>query len=175
MKIVQRIERVLSRIEGGLLVLFLTVMVVLTFLQIVLRAFNTYGHFHWANTVMGYLDWAEPLVRLLVLWVAFLGASLLTGEKKHIKIDLMSELLPARWLPYREIILSAVCVVITALMTKASWSYVRMEWSFGGSLFLGMPTWIGQIILPLGFFLMLCRFVFRGVGEAVQILGGRRR
>ena len=61
MKIVQRIERILSRIEGGLLVLFLTAMVVLTFLQIVLRAFHTYGHFQWANTVVGYLDWADPL------------------------------------------------------------------------------------------------------------------
>ena len=175
MKILQRIERVLSRMEGWLLVLFLTVMVVLTFLQIMLRAFHIYGHFQWANTAMGYLDWAEPLVRLLVLWVAFLGASLITGENKHIKIDVMSELLPTRWLPYRELILSSACVVVSALMTKASWSYVRMEWSFGGSLFLGMPTWIGQVILPAGFFLMLCRFLLRGVGEAVQLFGGWRR
>jgi len=174
MKILQRIDRILSRIEGRLLVLFLTVMVILTFVQIVLRAFHTYGHFQWANSAMGCLDWAEPLVRLLVLWVAFLGASLLTGENKHIKIDLMSELLPTRWLPYREMILSSACVVITALMTKASWTYVHMERSFGGSLFLGMPTWIGQIILPLGFFLMLCRFLLRGLGEALQLLGGRR-
>lgn len=175
MKILQRIEKVLSRAEGGLLVLFLTVMVALTFVQIMLRAFHIYGHFQWANTLMGYLDWAEPLVRLLVLWVTLLGASLLTGENRHIKIDLLSELLPARWLPYRELILSSACVAVTALMTKASWSYVHMEWSFGGKLFLGMPTWIGQVILPAGFFLMLCRFVFRGVGEAVQLLSGWRR
>ena len=115
MKILQRIERLLSRVEGGLLVLFLTTMVVLTFLQIVLRAFHAYGHLQWANTLMGYLDWAEPLVRLLVLWVAVLGASLLTGENKHIKIDLMSELLPGRWLPYRELILSMACMVIPRL------------------------------------------------------------
>lgn len=174
MKTLQRLERSLGRIEGALLVLFLTVMVVLTFAQIVLRAFHTYGHFQWANAAVGCLDWAEPLVRLLVLWVAFLGASLITGENKHIKIDLMSELLPARWLPYREVILCSACVVVTAFMTKASWSYVHTERSFGGSLFLGMPTWIGQIILPLGFFLMLCRFLFRGLGEVVQLLGRRR-
>jgi len=175
MKTMQRIEKILSRIEGGLLILVLTVMVVLTFLQVMLRAFHVHGQFQWANTVMGYFDWAEPLVRLLVLWVAFLGASLLTGENKHIKIDLMSELLPSRWLPYRELILSLVCVVVTALMMNASWYYVRMEWRFGGTLFLGVPTWIGQIILPAGFFLMLCRFLFRGVGEAVHLFGSRRR
>lgn len=175
MKILQRLETVLGRVEGALLVLFLTVMVVLTFLQIVLRAFHTYGHFQWANSAMGTIDWAEPLVRLLVLWVALLGASLITGENKHIKIDLMSEVLPARWLPYRDLVLSTACVVITALMTQASWSYVHMERSFGGSLFLGMPTWIGQIILPAGFFLMLCRFVLRGIGDAARLLGRRRR
>lgn len=175
MKILQRIERVLSRMEGGLLVLFLTVMVVLTFFQIVLRAFHTYGHFQWANSAVGWIDWAEPLVRLLVLWVAMLGASLVTGENKHIKIDLMSELLPARWLPYRELVLSSACVVVTALMTRASWSYVHLERSFGGSLFLGIPTWIAQIILPAGFFLMFCRFALRGLGEAARILGGRRQ
>jgi TRAP-type C4-dicarboxylate transport system permease small subunit len=175
MKILQRMEKLLGRVEGALLVLFLTVMVVLTFLQIVLRAFHTYGHFQWANSAAGYIDWAEPLVRLLVLWVALLGASLITGENKHIKIDLMSELLPARWLPYRELVLTSVCVVVTALMTEASWSYVRLERSFGGSLFLGMPTWIAQIILPAGFFLMLCRFGLRGIGEAARLLEGRRR
>jgi C4-dicarboxylate transporter, DctQ subunit len=175
MKTMQRIEKILSRIEGGLLILFLTVMVALTFLQVMLRAFHVHGHFQWANAVMGYFYWAEPLVRLLVLWVAFLGASLLTGENKHIKIDLMSELLPSRWLPYRELILSVVCVVVTALMTNASWHYVRMEWRFGGAMFLGVPTWVGQIILPAGFFLMLCRFLFRGVGEAVRLFGSWRR
>jgi TRAP-type C4-dicarboxylate transport system permease small subunit len=175
MKILQRIERLLTHIEGWLLILFLTTMIVLTFTQIVLRAFHVYGHSQWANIVVGHLDWVEPLVRLLVLWVAFLGASLITGENKHIKIDLMSEMLPTRWLPYREIVLSAVCIVITAFMTKASWSYVRLEWSFGSRLFSGMPTWIGQIILPAGFFLMLCRFLFRGVADAVQLFGEWRR
>jgi TRAP-type C4-dicarboxylate transport system permease small subunit len=174
MKILQRIERGLTRIEGGLLVLFLTAMIVLTFLQILLRAFHGYGHLQWANVLMGHLDWAEPLVRLLVLWVAFLGASLVTGENKHIKIDLMSEMLPSRWLPYRELVLSAVCAVITAFMANASWSYVRIEWSFGSRLFLGLPTWAGEVILPVGFFLMLCRFLFRGFAGVAHLIGERR-
>jgi len=50
------------------------------------------------------VDWFEPFVRLLVLWLTFLGASLITKENKHIKIDLMGSLLPDKWLPFRDII-----------------------------------------------------------------------
>jgi TRAP-type C4-dicarboxylate transport system permease small subunit len=174
MKRLQRIDRAIRRIEGGLLILFLSLMVSLTFVQVALRGFHIYGRFQWANFLMGYLDWTEPLARLLVLWVAFLGASLLTAESKHIKIDLMSELLPSRWLAYREIILSAACVTVTALMVQASLGYVRMEWSFGSRLFPGMPAWIGQIILPAGFFLMLFRFLLRGLTQALGLLRERR-
>jgi TRAP-type C4-dicarboxylate transport system permease small subunit len=174
MKRLQRIDRAIRRLEGGLLILFLSLMVSLTFLQIVIRGFHIYGRFQWANSLTGYLDWTEPLVRLLVLWVALLGASLLTAENKHIKIDLMSELLPSRWLPYRDMILSAACVAVMALMVQASLAYVRMEWSFGGRMFLGMPAWIGQIILPAGFFLMLFRFLLRGFTQVIGLLRERR-
>jgi TRAP-type C4-dicarboxylate transport system permease small subunit len=174
MILLQRIDRAIRRVEGGFLILFLSLMVTLTFLQIMLRAFHVYGRFEWANSLMGYLGWTEPLVRLLVLWVSFLGASLLTAEGKHIKIDLMSELLPTRWLPYREIIVSAACVAVTALMVQASLGYVRMEWSFGGRLFPGVPAWIGQSIMPAGFFLMLFRFLLRGLTQALALIGERK-
>jgi TRAP-type C4-dicarboxylate transport system permease small subunit len=174
MIILHHIDRAIRRVEGGLLVLFLSLMVCLTFLQIVLRAFHIYGRFQWANALMGYLDWTEPLVRLLVLWVAFLGASLSTGKGKHIKIDLMSELLPARWLPYREMVLSAACAAVAALMVHASCGYVWMEWSFGGRLFLGMPAWIGQTVMPAGFLLMLFRFLLRGLVQTLLLFGKQR-
>jgi TRAP-type C4-dicarboxylate transport system permease small subunit len=175
MKHLERIDRAIRRMEGGLLILFLSLMISLTFLQIVLRGFRTYGGFQWAGSLMGWLDWTEPLVRLLVLWVTFLGASLLTAENKHIKIDLMSELLPSRWLIHREIILSAACVFVTAMMVQASLAYVRMEWSFGSRLFLGIPAWMGQTIVPAGFFLMLFRFLFRGFTQVLLLLGKRKQ
>jgi TRAP-type C4-dicarboxylate transport system permease small subunit len=57
-------------------------------------------------------------------------------------------------------------------MLKASISYVRMEASFGGDLFAGLPNWIGQLILPIGFSLILFRFLLRAVDETVAL---RRR
>jgi TRAP-type C4-dicarboxylate transport system permease small subunit len=174
MNVVRQIDRVLGRLEGWLLVLFLAAMVTLTFLQVALRALFIYAHMHWANSFMGQIDWAEPLVRLLVLWVSLIGASLVTGENKHIKIDLMSDLLPAPLLPCRGLLLSAACALITGFMLKASISYVKMEASFGGQIFAGLPNWVGQLILPMGFSVILFRFSLRAFGEAVTIYRGMK-
>jgi C4-dicarboxylate transporter DctQ subunit len=170
MKNLAWIDRAIARFEGWLLILFLSLMVSLTFLQVILRSLFIYAHLDWANNLMGSLDWAEPFVRLLVLWVTFLGASLVTGENKHIKIDLLTQIIPASWLPVLNVLLSLAGALVTALMLKASLFYVGTEMSFGGNLFLNVPNWIGQLILPVGFLLICFRFLVRGLSSALGIL-----
>jgi TRAP-type C4-dicarboxylate transport system permease small subunit len=169
MNILKHIDRSLGRIEGWLIVFFLWVMVLISFIQIILRTLYTHAHIQWANYILGQVDWAEPCARLLVLWLTLLGASLVTGENKHIKIDLMSTILPQRWLPFREVILSLACVIICALMFKASLDYVRLEMGFGSHLFLKIPTWVGQLIIPAGFLFILFRFFLRGLEQITAI------
>lgn len=174
MNILKHIDRTLGRLEGWLIVFFLWVMVLLSFIQIILRNLYTHAHIQWANDILGQVDWADPCARLLVLWLTFLGASLVTGENKHIKIDLMSAILPQRWLRFREVVLSLACVIICALMFKASLDYVRLEMGFGSHLFLRIPTWIGQLIIPAGFLLILFRFFLRGLEQIMAIFWGVR-
>jgi TRAP-type C4-dicarboxylate transport system permease small subunit len=172
MEVIRSLDKALDRVEGWLIILLLWSMVVLTFLQVVLRAFSTQLALQWAGALMGQLDWAEPLVRLAVLWVTFLGASLLTGENRHIKMDLLLSILPARVLPFRDLVLSAACIVICWLMVKASITYVEIEMSSGMELFFGIPVWVGQLILPLGFSLILIRFLLRGTESLLSICKG---
>lgn len=170
MKHLARIDKAIARFEGWLLILFLSLMVSLTFVQVLLRSLFIYAHVGWANDLMGGIDWAEPFVRLLVLWVTFLGASLVTGENKHIKIDLLTQAIPATWRPPLDVVLSLSGGLVAALMLKASLFYVGTEMSFGGKLFLGIPTWVGQLILPLGFLLICFRFLVRALSSALGIL-----
>jgi TRAP-type C4-dicarboxylate transport system permease small subunit len=174
MKILRSIDRVIAKIEGWLIIIFLALMVTLTFSQVMLRALFTHARFQWANFILGHVDWSEPLARLLVLWITFLGASLLTRENKHIKIDLLPAVIPPKWLPYRELILSIGCVVICAFMLKASLGYIKLELDFGGYLFLKLPTWAGQLILPAGFLMILFRFLIRGMEQLLGIFRGSR-
>jgi TRAP-type C4-dicarboxylate transport system permease small subunit len=172
MKTLKLIDNALAKIEGWLIVIFLSLVISFTFFQIVLRSFYTHAQAEWSNAILGRVDWADPLVRLLVLWITFLGASLLTRDNKHIKIDLMSAIFPPRWLPFRELVLSTSCVLISGLMLKSSIDYVRMEMAFGDHLFLNFPTWVGQLILPVGFSLILFRFFLTALEQVFEILRG---
>ncbi|RLB36534.1 MAG: hypothetical protein DRH20_09540 [Deltaproteobacteria bacterium] len=167
-------DRILLSLEGGLIFLFLPVMVILTFLQVLLRGLYTHAGFQWANALMGHLDWSDPLVRLLVLWVTFAGASLVTRDHRHIKIDLLASILPSRWLPLRDMVLSLVGAVICGLMVKVGFGYVHMEMEFGETLFLNIPAWAGQIILPGGFAMIMCRFLIRSLKQAWALRVKRR-
>lgn len=165
------VDEILARLEEWLIVFFLSFMVVFTFLFILLRALHLYAHLTWTSVAIGKIDWTQPLVRLLVLWVAFLGASLLTRENRHIKIDLSSLLMPLGWQPLKDLFISLACVVVSAIMVKASCQYIQNEYLFSGPLFLSIPAWIGQIILPVGFLCILFRFLLRGITQVKGLMG----
>jgi TRAP-type C4-dicarboxylate transport system permease small subunit len=172
LKIFTAFNQVLLKIEKTLIVLFLSLMIILTFAQILLRAFYGYGHLVWANNLLGQIDWSGPLVRLLVLWLSFLGASLVSEENKHIKMDLISGFLPAALQPWRELLLSLTCIFISAVMTYASFTYLKIDIGLGSTTFLGLPNWLGEVILPLGFLLILFKFFLRSIEQALRIWKG---
>ena len=75
----QRWDEILGRVEKFLLAAMLSIMILLAFLQIILR-----------NVFSSGISWGDPLVRYLVLWVGFIGASLASKEGKHITIEVFS-------------------------------------------------------------------------------------
>ncbi|MDP6265026.1 MAG: TRAP transporter small permease subunit, partial [Pseudomonadales bacterium] len=75
--------RVIHLIEDSALVISLLTMMTVAVVQIALRNFFDSGMF-----------WADSFVRILVLWVALLGAMVATRENNHIKIDVLSRYLP---------------------------------------------------------------------------------
>lgn len=172
MNLLKWIDDLLARVEGWLIVLMLWLMVLLTFAQVALRSLYTYGHLQWANSMLGHMDGSGPFVRLLVLWLTFLGASLLTRDGKHINIDIFSSILPERWLPAREVLLASMCTVISAIMFKVCVDYIRMEMAFGGTTSFNLPAWMGQVILPAGFALLCFHFLIKALHEGIRVFRG---
>ncbi|MDZ7685875.1 MAG: TRAP transporter small permease subunit [Gammaproteobacteria bacterium] len=80
---VQRLPRFLHYIEDGALIAALVSMLSMALLQIVLR--NFFGTS---------LLWIEPFVRILVLWIAVLGAMVATRQGNHISIDVVARYVP---------------------------------------------------------------------------------
>lgn len=141
------ISRFGKRAEDGLLVLAFLALVVLAGLQILLR-----------NVFDSGLAWIDPVLRILVLWVAMLGAVAASRDNRHINIDVLSRLLPDDWLAWTRRITALVTAVICALLAWHTFRFVRDEYSYSDMEVAGVPVWLWQSILPLGFALMARRF-----------------
>ena len=143
----KRLDKIIDRMEQRLLVTLLSLMILIAFSQIVLRNLFDTG-----------LAWGDPLVRNLVLWVSFIGATLATKEGKHINIDVVSRWMPPRGKILVEAITGLFSSLVCALMTFAALKFIKNEAQMGGNTFFGIPLWIPEIILPITFALMALRF-----------------
>mgnify|MGYP000022367886 FL=1 len=154
----QKWDDALGRIEKFTLTVMLSVMILLAFIQIILR-----------NVFSSGIAWGDPLVRYLVLWVGFIGASLATREGKHITIEVFSRWLSDRGNHYLRVISNLISTLVCALLVFAGWTFVSNEAQMGGTTFLQIPLWIPQIIIPVAFAMMTLRFSLRFFAELMMI------
>ena len=160
MKFVQALTSVLVKIETVLLVVFLSVMALLAFSQVVLR--NIFG--------TGLL-WADPMTRQMVLWSGFMGAALATSADRHISVDAFTKYLSPRTNQTIKIVTSLAAAVVTIFLAHAAWEFVVNEKEAGGEIFLGIPSWIGLSIIPTGYALITIHFLAHGIESAVTRFG----
>ena len=160
----ERTDEVIDRVEQILLVILLSSMILIAFLQIVLRNLFSTG-----------LSWGDPLVRNLVLWIGFIGAALATREGKHINIDVLSRWMPPLGKDLIEFLTQLFSFFICGLLTFAAWKFVRNEAQMGNVAFLGIPAWIPEIILPFVFGLMALRFGLFSFKNLSTIMKGDKR
>lgn len=140
-----RLIHIVTWVENSLLIALLALMVSLAGAQILLR--NLFD--------MSILD-VDQLLRLLVLWVAMLGAVAASREGKHIRVDILS-----RWLPKRvragtqaltDIFTIGVCLVVAWQALR----FIRAE--AGVNAFGVLPGWAAELILPAAFALIALRY-----------------
>lgn len=159
MKFLRALDRLLDRMEYGLLVVFLGAMVLLSFLQVVLR--NVFG---------GGLVWADTVVRHLVLWAGFVGAALATSDGRHINIDAVTKFFPANTKRFVHFFTSAFAAAVCWYLAQAAWVFVLEERINGGELVLSVPTWVALLIIPLGYLLIAFHFLIRALELLVMAL-----
>ncbi|MCH7499709.1 MAG: TRAP transporter small permease [Nitrospinae bacterium] len=161
MRILKQFDEWLAKTESGLLIFLLFLMVFMAFGQVILRNFFNTG-----------ILWTDIFLRQLVLWVGFLGASLAVRERRHISIDVLPQFMPARYKPFLQIGVDFAAGLISLFLTVAAWRFVQFEMESPTVLFLGLPAWIFQTILPFSFAVIALRF-FLGVLDKSAQLGNR--
>lgn len=159
MKRLHQLSKLIARIETVLLALCMLTMLGVAFFQVVMR--NIYD--------VGYI-WADQLVRLLVLWVGLLGAAVATSESRHLSIDVITKFTPPRLTKFLKTLVRIFALVVCVHLARASWDYVQLEKGSGGTFVFGIPVWVTEIIIPIGFVLISFHFfvlILEGISELV--------
>lgn len=154
-----RFDSCLARIEEFLLILILSLMVIFSFSQVVFRNVFSEG-----------ISWADVFLRHLVLWVAFIGATLTTRYERHINIDILSRFFNKRLNAFRKILINVISGTVCCFLTQASWVFMIDEKMGGSELFSGISTWYFLTVLPVAFIIITFRFYLKALSEALELL-----
>jgi len=153
-----RLIRLVTWIENGLLITLLALMVSLAGAQILLR--NLFD--------LSILD-VDQLLRLLVLWVALLGAVAASREGKHIRVDVLSRWLPARVRAGAQALTDIFTIGVCLLLAWQAVRFIRAE--AGVNAFGAVPGWAAELILPVAFALIALRYSLLLAHHLRQSLG----
>ena len=159
MGLLRWLDHWLASLERALVVLLLSALLGLGLLQAIER-----------NVLASGIFWADELLQHMVLWLGFLGASLATREHRHLSIDVPSHFLPPRWQLWLGSLVNTIALVLCMLLVQAAWGLVRSEYTAGTMLTFGVPTWLAQSIIPLGFGAITLRFALRLVETLARLV-----
>jgi TRAP-type C4-dicarboxylate transport system permease small subunit len=160
MNLLKSIDKVLTKFEGYILITLLLVMVVMAFLQVVLRNLFSSG-----------ILWADIVLRHLLLWLGFLGAALATSENRHINIDALRRFFSKRMRSAVEVVTNSFAAVICFMLSRAAWTFVQGEIADRRVLFGDVPSWYAQVIIPVGFGLLVVHFAIRALMQLWIVAG----
>ncbi len=149
-----KISDYIAFVEKALLTLVLVSILVVLLVQIVMRNIWNTGFFY-----------ADIIARQLILWICFLGASLCTYNRKHIKIDLVNRFCPrpaSRWIGMGT---DVFCAVVCILLAKAGYVFTLDEYQTGSMVTGNIPQWIFLAVIPVSFSVMAGRFLLHAVRE----------
>ena len=104
-------------------------------------------------------------MRLMVLWLALIGAVAASRENRQIKIDLLTRSLSEPLQRVATVTTNVFTAVVTGLLAWHSWRFVQESRLYGDLLMDDWPAWIFQLILPVGFFLICYRYALRAIHE----------
>lgn len=144
-----RVLAFINTLEIWLIATLAIALVLLSGLQIVLRLLE-HG-----------LVWLDPLLRVLVIWVALLGAVAAAGLDKHINLDIVGRLLKGKALRAARIVAFGFAALMSLVMLRASLGLIAVDRESATMLMDQVPTWWAELILPVAFGLLALRFAIR--------------
>lgn len=139
-------------LEDSLLISLLISMVLLSSGQILLRNFFDTGYI-----------WIDPLLRVLVLWTALIGATIASRDNKHIRIDLLSKFFKKRIHLALQTFVALVTTTVCGIIAWHGARWVMFDYQDQLKSFADLPAWILEIIIPIAFALIALRYLMHAL------------
>lgn len=149
-----RAARVGLALENAVLVALLGFLIVFSFVQIVLRNVFSIG-----------VTWGDGLTRVVVLWLALLGALAASRDGRHIRMSALAQWLP----PGLRLVVGMgsdlFAAIVSAALAYFAFAFVRESRGYGDMLLGQLPAWWFESIMPVAFALIAYRFVIHALGH----------
>ena len=142
------INRLFVIFDKALVVFLLFTMIVLSFGQVVARNIFSVGFI-----------WIDQVLRMEVLWIAFVGAALATEYNQHIKIDFIanivrSESVKTSIYKFTQLFTLIICFLFFIIASD----FIRIvSTDLSSTIITGIPDWSFQLIIPYCFFIAAIR------------------
>ena len=147
--VTQAIQWLDANLETVMVVILLLGMSFLVGIQVIMRYV-----FH--NS----LAWSEELARYMFIWMVYVGISYGVKRNKHISIDVVHNLLPARAAALLSIVADLIFLGFAVLVVMHGSEIVsRVLLSTQNSPALEIPMWMVYSAVPLGFGIVCLRLV----------------
>ena len=146
-------------LEDGIAALALAAMVVLPIAEIIVRRLFGVG-----------IPGSGPFVQHLTLWIGFLGAAIAAREGKLLSLATGTFIPEGRPREIASAFASAVAACISTILAGGAVQLVLSEREVGSIIAAGVPTWVGELALPIGFTLIALRLAWKAgsAGSAGQ-------
>lgn len=155
------VVRALHFVEDGILVLLLAMLVVIAGAQIVLRNIFDSG-----------LVWADPALRVLVLWVGMAGTLAATRDDRQITVDVVARFVAPRRRAAIRVLTDLFTSVVCAVLAWHGTRLVAFDREGGLIAFAGVPVWVCELVLPVAFAVIAVRSLLMAWRHLLAATGG---
>ncbi|MFA7468559.1 MAG: TRAP transporter small permease [Desulfotomaculaceae bacterium] len=155
----------LVKVENVSLVLLMTGMIILCFLQVLFRYVFEFS-----------APWTEELSRYMMVWLIFIGAAWATHAQNHIEIDVLELFFKNKVVRKSiELVTSLIILIFCVFFLYSAAVYLpQVVASNERTIALGIPMWIPQSCLLVGAILILIHSVEVFVRKLTDLLKGGR-
>ena len=158
MKIIDKIDNALAKVESLIVMVLMSVMVIIVSLQVLNQSF-----LH-----LDFITWTEEISRILLVWTLMVGSCMAVRRGSHLSVDFVYESLKGNAKFICRMCVLAVCIFITGYVCRSG-IYMVMVQAKRGNFFgiTHLPLWVASAAVPVCCAEMCFRYILILVREAM--------